>query len=296
MTMKIHAEKSANALLRGISTSLKSIAGLIDVAAGQIDLKRTIAFEFDARGDDIFVVTYPRSGTTLMQMMLYQLTTDGNMDFQHINGVAPWFERRILSNPEAAMRYFATLPSPRVFKSHLPHSDTPKSRGRYIYVMRDGQDVLVSYYHFYRSHLSFQGSFDEFFEAFMKGQVQFQSWFQHVRGWWQHRHDPRVLFLRYEEVIADLAGSIRTVAGFCDIDIDPERFPVILERCGFPFMKRHEEKFDHTTGLALDRGYQLNAFIRQGKKGQGEGFLTRPQLERLTRKVQEELGEIVAKT
>ncbi|MBF0426601.1 MAG: sulfotransferase domain-containing protein [Magnetococcales bacterium] len=281
-----------NALLRGVSSSLRSFAGLIDVVAGQIDLKRVAAFEFDARDDDIFIVTYPRSGTTLMQMLLYQVVTDGSMAFRHINAVAPWYERRILSNPAAAVRFFVDLPGPRIFKSHLPYADMPKKRGRFVYVMRNGQDVLISYYHFYRSHLSFVGTFDEFFEAFMKGDVQFQSWFDHVQGWWRHRDDPCVLFLHYEEIIADLAATVRRVAAFCGIEVDAERLPEIVERCSFSFMKRHQEKFDHTTGLALDRGYQLNAFIRQGGKGSGESLLSQTQAERLARRVRLELAGI----
>lgn len=40
--------------------------------------------DFGARETDIYVVTFPKSGTTLMQMIIYQLTTQGNMDFQHL--------------------------------------------------------------------------------------------------------------------------------------------------------------------------------------------------------------------
>jgi hypothetical protein len=45
--------------------------------------------DFVPRPDDIFIVTYPRSGTTWMQMILYQLTTDGDMTFAHIEQVCP---------------------------------------------------------------------------------------------------------------------------------------------------------------------------------------------------------------
>lgn len=40
---------------------------------------------FETLPDDIYISTYPKSGTTLMQMIVYQLTTDGRMDFLHIN-------------------------------------------------------------------------------------------------------------------------------------------------------------------------------------------------------------------
>ncbi|MBF0429127.1 MAG: sulfotransferase domain-containing protein [Magnetococcales bacterium] len=293
--MNPFVKKSANTLLVGVSEALRSLAGLLEIVAVQIDLKRTAAFELENRPDDIFVVTYPRSGTTLMQMMLYQLTTDGSMDFQHIGLVVPWYERRIMSDPKAAMAYFAAMPSPRVFKSHLSYPDTPKKRGKYIYVMRDGQDVLVSYYHFYCSHLSFRGTFEQFFADFMAGRVQYQSWFAHVRGWWLHGQDPDVLFLRYEEIIADLGSTIRKVADFCNLEIPADRLPIIQERCGFAFMKRHERQFDHTTGLALDRGYQLDAFIRKGKKGEGETLLTQAQKAAFESRVGQELAEIVGK-
>ena len=115
--------------------------------------------DFQPRPDDIFVVTYPRSGTTWTQMILYQLTTDGRMDFAHITQVCPWFERAL-----KAGRDLDALPGPRVFKSHLPYRRIPKGPCRYIYVARDGKDVAVSYYHFYRSHMGYKGTFEEFFE------------------------------------------------------------------------------------------------------------------------------------
>jgi len=39
---------------------------------------------FVPRPGDIYIVSYPRSGTTWLQMILYQLTSDGSMGFDHI--------------------------------------------------------------------------------------------------------------------------------------------------------------------------------------------------------------------
>jgi peroxiredoxin len=217
---------------------------------------------FVPRPDDIFVVTYPRSGTTWMQMILYQLTTEGRMDFDHITKVSPWFERSLKDG-----KAYDALPTPRVFKSHLSYRKIPKGPCKYIYVARDGKDVAVSYYHFYTTHMGFKGTFDEFFERFLRGEVHYGSWFRHVRRWWEHRHDPNVLFLRYEDLVADLPGSVGKIATFCGLQVTSEHWPVILERCSFAFMKQHESRFDPLTAMLYEQGFQPNSHLRRGQSG-----------------------------
>ena len=39
--------------------------------------------------------------------------------------------------------------------------------------------------------------------------------------------DPNVLFLRYEELAADLPGSLRRLADFCGLEVPPQRWPGI---------------------------------------------------------------------
>lgn len=218
--------------------------------------------DFRPRPDDIFVVTYPRSGTTWTQMILYQLTTDGRMDFTHITQVCPWIERALKNGQD-----LDALPGPRVFKSHLTYRRIPKGPCRYIYVARDGRDVAVSFYHFYRSHMGYKGTFDAFFAKFLDGDVSYGSWLRHVEGWWARRDDPNVLFLRYEDLVNDLAGSLDRIAGFCGLDVDPERLPGILERCGFAFMKAHEGRFDPLMGMLWERGSRPDAHLRGGQAG-----------------------------
>lgn len=233
--------------------------------------------EFRPREEDIFVVTYPRSGTTWMQMILYQLTTDGRMDFSHISEVSPWFERSLALGTSEA-RDFESLPSPRIFKSHLPYMWLPGGC-RYIYVARDGMDVAVSYYHLYRSHLGFEGSFSDFFERFTSGSVQYKSWFKHVAGWQTRRGKPDMLFIRYEDMLSSLESVIGEVAGFCGLEVDEARLDRALQRCDFDFMKRHQSKFDHATRVLLDRGIRPDSFIRKGGGGEGDDRMTGSQKE-----------------
>jgi hypothetical protein len=220
-----------------------------------------------------------------MQMILYQLATDGNLDFEHIYQVCPYFE-----TSRGRSNAFAGVPAPRTFKSHLAYRHIPRGC-KYIYVARNGKDVAVSYFHFARSHLRFASAFDDFFELFIKGKVEAGSWFEHVKGWWEHRNDPNVLFLRYEDLHEDLEGCLHRLIAFCDLEVEPARFPAIVERCGFAFMKAHESKFDHTLGVLWEQGMQPNAFLRQGQAGAWKRTLNSRQEARFDRAFHQQLGQ-----
>ena len=273
-------------LLSATETLLQCSAQRFKAAQWRIHFFHLKHFGFVPRPDDIFIVTYPRSGTTWMQMILYQLTTDGSMDIPHIAEYCPWFERSLRSG-----RGFETRPSPRLFKSHLPYQKIPKGPGKYIYVAREGRDVAVSYYHLYRTYQGYAGTFAEFFEQFLCGKVQFGSWFQHVRGWWEQRRDPNVLFLTYEELARDLEGCIRKVSAFCGLHMPAERVPGIVARCSFNFMKKHEAQFDPTMETLWEEGVQLNSFLRAGKAGEGALHLSRGQQEEFDRAFRRHLGQ-----
>jgi hypothetical protein len=280
------AQRIVARLLGTAAAMLQWLGHRLTGAAERIQLLKLMRFDFVPRPDDIFIVTYPRSGTTWMQMILYQLTTDGNMDFPHINEYCPWFEESVRSAGG-----FEGQPSPRLFKSHLSYRQIPKGPCKYVYIARDGKDVAVSYFHFFRSHFGFRGTFDEFFDLFLRGKVKGGSWFEHVKGWWHHRNDPNMLFLRYEDLLHDLESCVRRIIAFCDLEIDSARFPTILERCSFAFMKAHESKFDYRLGVLWEQGVQWNAFIRQGRAGAWKGTLSPQQAARFDKFFRSKLGE-----
>jgi hypothetical protein len=233
---------------------------------------------FRSRPDDVFIAAYPKSGTTLTEMILYQLTTDGEMDFPHIDSVFPFFEMEFLRGNPAR---FEKMPSPRVFKTHLPRPMLPGggTLGRYLYVVRRLDDVAVSAYHHHCMVSGVEQDFDRYIGNFVQGQVpMFGPWMRHYNTWWPHRHDPNVLFLRYEEMIRDLDSTARRIAGFCGIPVDEAAMPRILERCSAAFMRRYDEKFD-------PRLRQISgpkpSFVRQAQAGEGAARLNAEQRERL---------------
>ena len=263
------------------SRALGAATGALDVAVRNLDNARRIAnflrgqMEFRARHDDVFISSYPRSGTTLTQWILYLLTHEEQPDPDHLTKVSPWFERS-LAIGELTADDLERFPSPRVFKSHLPREWLPDG-ARYIYVERDVQDVLVSYFHFYRAYLGFQGSLDDFHRRFMDGRVQYGSWFDHVAGWRAHAGDPDVLIVRYEDLVRSRKETIVRIVEFLEWDRDERWIDRTVIESSFDAMKRRESVFDHATALLLERGVSPESFLRSGTSGRGASELTEAQ-------------------
>jgi hypothetical protein len=236
------------------------------------DARRTLSFlrgrvEFRSREDDVYVVSYPRSGTTWMQLMLHLLAGRDQLDFSHISEVSPWFERSLAVGSMCADD-FEGFPSPRIFKSHLPHGWLPRA-GRYVYLWRDGRDVAVSYFHLYCSLLGFDQDFQAFFQRFLRGELQYRSWFDHVAGWMARATDPRVLIVRYEDLRQDRAAVLRRVAAHAGMSVSEEHLARVVATSTFEAMKAQESKYDHATALRLERGHAAQPFLRRGVCGEG---------------------------
>jgi len=255
------------------------------------DTRRVCSFlrgrlHFRPRQDDIYVVSYPRSGTTWMQLLLHRLVGHDDLDFAHISEVSPWFERSLAIGTLRASD-FEAFPAPRILKSHLPYGWLPRL-GRYVYVWRDGRDVAVSYYHFYRSHLGYREDFAAFFQRFLRGELQYRSWFEHVAGWTGHAGAPGArdpIVVRYEELRRDRAAVLRRLAARLGLVVSEARLARIVEETSFEAMKRQEGKLDHATALRLERGGSPHAFLRRGVTGEGADVLDARQAEAYERRL-----------
>src|SRR6185295_1621041 len=101
---------------------------------------------------------YPRSGTTLAQMLVCQLMGRGRVEFNHISEICPTLDdAKFLTGEWLTTRL---LPR-RVFKTHLQYRMIRRLPGKFIYVVRDGRDVLLSYYHFTNRLRTLPFSFDQ---------------------------------------------------------------------------------------------------------------------------------------
>ena len=161
------------------------------------------------RPDDVFVVTYPKCGTTWMQQIVKLIANNGVENGIDHDAAIPWIEQMYLEEIES-------MSSRRFFKSHLPYKlmagggDPEKSKGKYIYVLRNPKDMLVSNFHFFQK---FPGAPDwkTFFKAMTSEDdslISYGTFHSHYLGWWAHKDAPNILILTYEQMKRNLRSAV----------------------------------------------------------------------------------------
>lgn len=232
---------------------------------------------------DLFVATYPKCGTTWMQYIVLLLVRGGRGLGPHesINAVFPHLE-------EVGKDVVAALHPPRLTKTHLAFDRTPWSAAaKYIYVARNPFDCAVSFYHHTRGflrHYDFaNGTFDDFFECFIDGEVDFGDYFAHLLSWYPQTDEPNVLFTTYEAMVADPRAVVQHVAEFVGgaaarAARDPRVLDAVVAESSFARMQRNQARW------SSERPAEMPAFVRKGIVGDWQTHFSPLQAERLAAK------------
>ena len=218
----------------------RSLAELGEKLGGMFDDDvRAKGLATELRPTDIVVTPYGKSGTTWTQQIVHALRTRGDMDFDDISRVVPWLEVSAALGIDLNAEQKA---NPRAFKSHLAWDDMPRG-GKYINVVREPAAAAISMFRFQEGWFLEPGAMTA--DEFVMGTfVASRAYFQHLKSWWARRNDADVLFLVYEEMLADPAAAIQQIASFMGIDLDAELLALTLRHTSREFMLQHQDKFD----------------------------------------------------
>ena len=183
--------------------------------------------------DDVFIVSYPRSGNTWTRFLI------GNLIYQEEPVTFANIETRIPEiyfNPDHVMRGLAR---PRILKSH--ECFDPRYR-RVIYIVRDPRDVAVSFYHHNvkAGNIPDQYPMDDFIPRFMAAEfdTKWGSWLDHVLSWIRLRAgQPNFILLRYEEMKQNPTRELGPIANF-------------LETCSFRNVDARTERLQRAVDLS----------------------------------------------
>lgn len=227
--------------------------------------------DYKANSSDVFIVTPPKCGTTWMQQIAHGLRTRGSMNFDEICRVVPWLH---LAHDCGIDIDAPQIAHPKIFKSHLPLDKNPQG-GKYIVVLRDPNEAVISHFLFFEGFFFEKGSVD--IESFAREYyIPRRAVFNHILALWDKRKDDNVLALCYENMKTDLAHTVERVAGFIGIPLDDELKEIVIRQSDIKFMQAHEDQFeDHlirklrgpAMGLPVDGKLSK---VRDGQSGKAK--------------------------
>jgi len=227
------------------------------------------------KDSDIYVQCLAKSGTTLTQMILYQMTTEGEMNFNHIYDVSPWLGQFGEFTQAEILAFAEKIPNfgkRRIFKSHFGYpffKDVKK--GKFVYIIRNALDQTLSFYHHHKNYYNPDLEFESFVNKGM-----FEGWFRNNTEWIKNESELNIIYIHYEDLVERKGDIIEKLADFLKIDLNNEKLERIIERSSFPFMKKNEHKFGEQPGREDSKIY--NKFIRKGEIGAGESHFTKEQI------------------
>ena len=262
---------------------------------------------FKFRDDDIIISTYAKSGTTWMQQIISQMLFNGETDID-TQAMSPWIDFRVPPK-EIKLAAVEAQTHRRFIKTHLPVEALVYSpKAKYIYIGRDGRDVLWS---LYNHHLNGnEAMYDalnktpglvgpplepptddirEYWHTWLaKDGFPYWSFWENVRSWWAIRSLPNIIMVHFETLKRNMPQEMRRIAAFLDIPIDESKWDLIVEHCTFDWMKNNGEKIVPLGGIVWKGG--VKTFINKGTNVRWKETLTPAESAEYEAKALAELG------
>ncbi|RXN32791.1 membrane-associated tyrosine- and threonine-specific cdc2-inhibitory kinase [Labeo rohita] len=147
-----------------------------------------------------------------------------------------------------------------------------------IYMARNAKDILVSYFYFDRMNLTQPepGPWDGYIHKFMKGQLGWGSWYDHVKGYWKERNERNILYILYEDMKESFLyvllffknpfREIKRIMHYLDLSVSEDVIERIVQLTSFQVMKDNPmANYSYIPKPVFDQS--ICAFMRKGEVG-----------------------------
>ncbi|KAG9337304.1 hypothetical protein AGOR_G00251690 [Albula goreensis] len=235
---------------------------------------------FEAREDDVLLVSYPKSGTHWLMEILK------NLYHYRLQGRSVAITQPLEFQDPAKIHELRNLPGPRLIPTHLPQQMVPRKlqtkNCKTIYVIRNPKDTAVSMFHYYQRnpHLPKVDKWSTFLDMFLKGEVVYGSWVDHLISWERSDNDENILFVYYENLKKDLPKCVREISEFLGVRVTEDQVRDVAKKSSFSEMKERVEREkarpdnNHTVcALTSDR----KLIFRKGAVGDWKNHFTAEQ-------------------
>jgi len=156
--------------------------------------------------------------------------------------------------------YYKRYATPTYFKVH----DLPRPEyKRVVYIVRDGRDVMVSYFR----HLQAVRGKEIDFMRVVQADKRITSgvkWHQHVEAWLSNPHQAQRLVIKYEDLKDDTIKELRRFCAFAGVERDDAYLAMMARKASFEKMRQKEIR---DGGVGILSWPKDTPFVRRGEVG-----------------------------
>ena len=274
----------------------------------------------------IWVVSYPKSGNTLVRAILTSLiySEDGNFNFNLLKKIDQYPQNHHFEglmnkfNDIDELSKFWTISQDKLnsdkkikfLKTHhlrcgignYTFTNSKNTIGT-IYIVRDPRDVIISFAKHHclsieeAKYTMFDSTACVFPEREKNSDLALRtllgSWSDHYNAW--TKNNKNLLFIKYENLIknkkSELSRIIKFVNNYIKISISEAKINNCINSTTFESMKQNEKK-----GLFEENTYDKNGkkikFFNYGKEGNWKSVLSKEFVLNIEKKFQKEMKEL----
>lgn len=237
-------------IIKKILITLKLLEPQSTVSSEKITFPGGIVPINETQPEDVFIVGFPKSGNTVMQHIIAHLVYGVNEEVSRsmVNLITP----DVYSNS-----HYFRFNSVCFFKSHERPQPNYK---KVIYLLRDGREALLSYYHMVKN-MGGDVSLNDLYEG--KVNIFGGMWHEHLNEWEKNPYEADMLFIKYEDLKTNKLDVLNRLCVFLDLKRTSQELGKVLEHTSFEFMKQLEQK-DDWKKMKKENNFNQGNFVRKG--------------------------------
>lgn len=229
------------------------------------------------RDDDIWLASYPRSGSHFARFILIS----ARHFLQHGRFPDDLSGMKAIPDVHGRRLEFAEGP-PRILKTHF--SFDPRCR-RVIHLIRDPRDVIVSYFHYSKGlpHLFFDSApghykLPQFADMFLRGKVWPGDIKTHSGSYTARAADIEYTCIRYERLLGEPRREYRRLLQAAGLEIPADALDALIAHASFSSMRRLHTPETARAGMVETNPVHI---LRRGVAGQHTQVLRNKTRERI---------------
>lgn len=226
------------------------------------------AHNYKATANDIFVVSFMKSGTSWLQNIVFEILHHGEGHFDdehypHLYAISPWLESSGIGSVSVKDAPLISSYQKRIIKTHLSATLCPHdSQAKYLYIERNPVDTFTSCVHFFNKMAGpFCPDITTLGDFFCSDDMFWGAWPNHTQGWKTKaltRHN--VLYLHYDELLHQPLASISRISEFLHIPLSTDNMQKVLRKTEFSYMKKNDVYFEMAPPNIFSINSQLSFF------------------------------------